>query len=180
MEHLRGFIFCICFFILAAMSGSVEASKQFKVGDHIGWQQPGANNTEVYTQWATSKRFHVGDSLSFEYQNDSVLVVEKWDYYHCNINKPISSFDDGNTVINLDRPGLFYFISGVPDHCKKSQKIMIQVMGLHQRAESSPGIPNTPEVGLAPGPHPSSSGIVVTVTLTSVFLALILTVVTMV
>lgn len=118
-------------------------------------------------------------TAAFEYRNDSVLVVEKWDYYHCNTNKPIYSFDDGNTVINLDRPGLFYFISGVPDHCKKSQKLMIQVMGLHQRAESPPGIASTPEVGLAPGPHPTSSGIVVTVTLTSsVFLALILTVVT--
>ena len=116
---------------------------------------------------------------AFEYQNDSVLVVEKWDYYHCNTNKPISSFNDGKTVINLDRPGLFYFISGAPDHCKKGQKLLIQVMGLHQRAESPPSIATPPEVGLAPGSHPSS-GLVVTVTLSSVFVALIVTIVTLV
>ncbi|XP_022720795.1 early nodulin-like protein 1 [Durio zibethinus] len=141
------------------MNGSVEACKHFKVGDHIGWQQPSANNTA--------------------YQNDSVLVVEKWDYYHCNTNKPISSFNDGKTVINLDRPGLFYFISGAPDHCTKGQKLFIRVMGLHQRAESPLSIETPPEVGLAPGPHPSS-GLVVAVTLSSVFVALIVAVVTLV
>ncbi|XWS11969.1 hypothetical protein CRYUN_Cryun37aG0050400 [Craigia yunnanensis] len=161
------------------MNGSVEASKHFRVGDHIGWQQPSTNKTAIYSQWATSKRFHVGDSLSFEYQNDSVLVVEKWDYYHCNTNKPISSFNNGKTVFNLDRPGLFYFISGAPDHCKRGQKLLIQVMSLHPRAESPPSIANPPEVGLAPGPHPSS-GLVVTMTLSSVFVALIVTVVTLV
>ncbi|XVF24927.1 hypothetical protein REPUB_Repub13aG0169800 [Reevesia pubescens] len=179
MELFRGLIFCTCFLILADINGLVEASKHFKVGDHIGWQQPSANNTAVYTLWATTKRFHVGDSLSFEYQNDSVFVVEKWDYYHCNTNKPISSFNDGKTVINLDKPGLFYFISGVPDHCKNGQKLLIRVMGLHQRAESPPSNANPPEVGVAPGPHPSS-GLVVTVTLVSVFVALIVTVVTLV
>ncbi|KAK6264121.1 hypothetical protein SCA6_019555 [Theobroma cacao] len=174
MEPFRGLV-CTCFLILAAMNnGSVEASKGFKVGDHIGWQQPSANNTAVYSQWARSKRFHVGDSLSFEYQNDSVLVVEKWDYFHCNTNKPISSFNDGKTVINLDRPGLFYFLSGAVDHCKKGQKLLIRVMGLHQRAESPPS-----GVDIAPGPHPSS-GLVVTVTLSSVFVALTVTVVTLV
>ncbi|XVF74531.1 hypothetical protein PTKIN_Ptkin13bG0117600 [Pterospermum kingtungense] len=179
MDSLRGLIFCSYFLILAAMNGSVEASKHFKVGDHFGWQQPSTNDTEVYSLWATTKRFHVGDSLSFEYQNDSVLVVEKWDYYHCNTDKPISSFNDGETVINLDRPGLFYFISGAPDHCKKGQKLLIQVMGLHQRADSPPSTANPPEVGFAPGPHPSS-GSVITVTLSSVFVAFIVTVITLV
>ncbi|KAK9022620.1 hypothetical protein V6N11_002867 [Hibiscus sabdariffa] len=159
------------------MNGSVEASKQFTVGDHIGWRQPSSNNSDVYTLWATSKRFHVGDSLSFEYdRNDSVLVVDKWDYYHCNSNNPIYSFNDGSNVVNLDRPGSFYFISGILDHCKNGEKLMIQVMGLHQRAEPPPATANPREVGLAPGPHPSS-GIVVTVALTSVCLALIITVV---
>ncbi|GMI93782.1 hypothetical protein HRI_003047500 [Hibiscus trionum] len=110
---------------------------------------------------AISKRFDIGDSLSFEYENDSVLVVEKWDFYHCNTNKPISSFDDGKTVIDLDRSGIFYFISGAIDHFIKGQKLLVQVMSLHQ------GLP-------APVPH-RSSGLVVTVTLSSVLVALIVT-----
>ncbi|KAK8551249.1 hypothetical protein V6N12_039897 [Hibiscus sabdariffa] len=128
------------------MNGSVEASKQFTVGDHIGWKQPSSNNSDVYTLWATSKRFHVGDSLSFEYdRNDSVLVVDKWDYYHCNSNNPIYSFNDGSNVVNLDRPGSFYFISGILDHCKNGEKLMIQVMGLHQGAEPPPATANPRE-----------------------------------
>ncbi|KAK0597223.1 hypothetical protein LWI29_023152 [Acer saccharum] len=46
----------------ASMHG-VEAVKEFKVGDDIGWQEPGNNNTSVYSQWAGKNRFHVGDSL---------------------------------------------------------------------------------------------------------------------
>ncbi|KAK8645917.1 hypothetical protein V6N13_119722 [Hibiscus sabdariffa] len=148
MEHSRGSILWTCFFIVAAaaMNGSVEASKQFTVGDHIGWKQPSSNNSDVYTLWATSKRFHVGDSLSFEYdRNDSVLVVDKWDYYHCNSNNPIYSFNDGSNVVNLDRPGSFYFISGILDHCKNGEKLMIQVMGLHQGAEPPPATANPRE-----------------------------------
>lgn len=67
MDSVKGLIiFCAYFVILeATMNGSVEAnSKHFKVGDHFGWQQPTTNDsTEVYSEWATSKRFHVGDSL---------------------------------------------------------------------------------------------------------------------
>lgn len=40
-----------------------EASTQFKVGDAFGWQQPPLNDTSFYTQWASMKRFHIGDSL---------------------------------------------------------------------------------------------------------------------
>ncbi|KAL4279704.1 hypothetical protein GQ457_03G041490 [Hibiscus cannabinus] len=171
MEHSWGLIFCTCFSILAAaMNVSVKASKQHT----IGWQQPSDNDTDVYSQWASSQRFHFMHA-AFEYRNDSVLVVDKWDYYHCNSIKPIYSFDDGNTVINLDRPGFFYFISGVLDHCMDGQKLMIQVMGLHQRAQPPPATANPRELGLAPGPHPSS-GTVVTATLSSVFLALSVTI----
>ncbi|KAE8659530.1 hypothetical protein F3Y22_tig00116962pilonHSYRG00598 [Hibiscus syriacus] len=162
------------------MNGWVEASKQFKVGDHIGWQQPSVNNPDVYSQWTSSKRFRVGDSLYFEFgRNDSVLVVDKWDYYHCNSNNPVYLFNEGNIAVNLYRPGSFYFISGILDHCKNGERLMIQVMGLHQREEPPPAIANPHEAGLAPGPHPSS-GIVVTVALTSLFLALIVTVLALV
>ncbi|OMO66594.1 Peptidase M41 [Corchorus olitorius] len=167
--------------ITTAMIGSVEASKQFTVGDHKGWQQPGANDSAFYSHWASRKRFHVGDSLSFEYQNDSVLVVEKWDYYHCNTNKPIFSFTDGNsTIVNLDRPGLFYFISGTVHHCRSGQKLLIRVMGLHQKPDQSPpSVAAPPAADIAPGPH-HSSGLVVTVTLSSVFVALMVTVIILV
>lgn len=49
-------------FLIICMA-SVEAGRQFKVGDDLGWQQPPFNNTEFYTQWAENNRFQIGDSL---------------------------------------------------------------------------------------------------------------------
>lgn len=40
------------------------AAKEFKVGGKLGWQLPDSNNTTLlYNQWASRRRFHVGDSL---------------------------------------------------------------------------------------------------------------------
>ncbi|GKV27164.1 hypothetical protein SLEP1_g36367 [Rubroshorea leprosula] len=167
--------FCAYFLILAAMNVVTEASKEFKVGNDLGWQQPTAANTSTYTDWAARKRFHVGDSLTFVYQNDSVLEVDKWGYYHCNTETPISAFNDGNTVIELDRPGPFYFISRSQEHCKNGQRLEVLVMGQHHSWDSPPLMAAPPEADMAPRAH-LSSGLVVTVTISLVFLPLISTI----
>ncbi|KAB1215094.1 putative L-type lectin-domain containing receptor kinase S.7 [Morella rubra] len=100
----------------------------FQVGGEPGWIQPTGNETETYNDWATKYRFHVGDALYFKYQNDSVLAVNFTDYSDCIVSNPISQFEDGNTVLEIDRVGFFYFISGKPDHCKAGQKLVIRVM----------------------------------------------------
>lgn len=57
-------LFSSCFLVfLACMNGLADAAMVFKVGDELGWQEPGGNNTAVYTQWAERNRFQVGDSL---------------------------------------------------------------------------------------------------------------------
>lgn len=58
-------LFAISILLLALIHGGfgVEASKQFKVGDDFGWQEPSMNNTGIYSHWASSHRFRVGDSL---------------------------------------------------------------------------------------------------------------------
>ncbi|KAJ6427500.1 hypothetical protein OIU84_022993 [Salix udensis] len=72
--------FCTCSIIA---SGLVNAERVFRVGDGFGWQKPGQNSSAVYTQWAKTNRFQVGDSLSFEYKNDSVVEVENGTLNHC-------------------------------------------------------------------------------------------------
>ncbi|KAK0597903.1 hypothetical protein LWI29_029649 [Acer saccharum] len=158
MVSLLSFL-CSSFLLFSAASmHGVEAVKEFKVGDDFGWQEPGNNNTSVYSQWAGKNRFHVGDSLSFEYKNDSVLQVEKWGYYHCNTSKAIIAFNNGKSLMKLDRPGPFYFISGTFDHCRNGQRLLVEVMGLHQSPLSPPStIAAPPETLLGPGPLPSSS-----------------------
>uniref|UniRef100_A0A5B7CDQ7 Phytocyanin domain-containing protein n=1 Tax=Davidia involucrata TaxID=16924 RepID=A0A5B7CDQ7_DAVIN len=177
MASFLGLLISTSFIILAAMNAPVGASKEFKVGDAEGWRQPGVNETSLYNQWAAMNRFHVGDSLRFEYKNDSVLVVDKWGYYHCNTSNPISAFNDGNSVLNLDRPGPIYFISGTPDHCKNGQRLVVDVM--HPISQTPPSIatPPLPYLAVSPSPSPlSSAGVVsVSVALISVLIALIIT-----
>ncbi|KAK9231944.1 hypothetical protein WN943_022185 [Citrus x changshan-huyou] len=156
----------------------VEAVKDFKVGDDFGWQEPGHNNTAMYSQWATRNRFHVGDSLSFEYKNDSVLEVDKWGYYHCNSSNATVAFNNGKSVFKLDRPGPFYFISGTPDHCKNGQRLLVEVMGLHPISQSPPAIAVPPDSYLAPGPLPSSGSLVSVTLLYSVLMSLIIVTIT--
>ncbi|KAK7261785.1 hypothetical protein RIF29_28105 [Crotalaria pallida] len=157
---------CVIIFLVAMMnSNNVEAGREFKVGDHLGWHEPGPNNTLFYIQWAERNRFQVGDSLLFEYQNDSVLTVEKMDYFNCDASNPITEFDNGKSILNLDRPGPFYFISGNGDHCTNGQKLLVEVMSPHRpipKSSPSPTSISIPPEGssssMAPSPSPSSGG----------------------
>lgn len=100
-------------------------------------------------------------SVAFEYsKNDSVMVVEKWDYYHCDTTNPITTYDNGKSVVQLDRPGLFYFISGAPDHCKKGQRLVVDVMSPHPH-DPHPDHPYAPHSAMSPSPAPTSSGVMV-------------------
>ncbi|KAL7201409.1 hypothetical protein ACSBR1_033162 [Camellia fascicularis] len=138
MASLFGLFSTFLFILLTAAinTPSVGAFKEFRVGDSESWRLPSDNYTAFYDQWAATNRFLVGDSLRFEYKNDSVLVVDKWGYFHCNMSNPISTFNNGNNiVVSLDKPGPMYFVSGDPDHCKNGQRLVIQVMTCMHKPE---------------------------------------------
>lgn len=102
---------------------------------------------------------------AFEYQNDSVVMVEKWDYYHCNSSDPILAFNNGKGVIKLDRPGPFYFISGFPEHCKNGQRLLVEVMSSHLDAPPRSADPPESYADGAPSPSASAAGAVAPVTI---------------
>ncbi|XP_015894572.3 early nodulin-like protein 7 [Ziziphus jujuba] len=168
--------------VLVLLNEATINAKEFKVGDDLGWQEPDTNDTLVYDQWAASKRFHVGDSLFFEYnkKNDSVLVVEKWDYYHCNTSKPITAFDNGESMVELDRPGPYYFVSGAPDHCMKGQRLLVDVMAPHHPPPSVAVPPDHPHLlphpDMSPSPAPASSAVSVSVEATLLLLTFVLSI----
>lgn len=89
----------------------------------------------------------------FEYRNDSVIKVHKWEFYHCNRTHPVSSAKDGNRTFNLNRVGPVYFTSGDPEHCKKGQRLSIEVLPLHPISQSPP---QPPPISVAPSPAPLS------------------------
>ncbi|KAL0908557.1 hypothetical protein M5K25_023058 [Dendrobium thyrsiflorum] len=66
-------------------------------------------------------------------KNDSVIRVEKRGYYHCNESGNGAVFKDGRTVFLFDKPDLFYFVSSNFEHCKKGQRLMVDVMASHRR-----------------------------------------------
>src|SRR6266487_1644630 len=82
--------------------------------------------------------------IVFKYKKDSnsVLVVNKEDYDKCNKKNPIKKFDDGDSELQLDRSGPFYFISGKDDNCEKGQKLIVVVLAVRKR--SPPHVPITP------------------------------------
>lgn len=101
----------------------------------------------------------------FVYNNDSVITVEKLDYEQCDARDPISESNDGKSVINLDRSGMFYFISGNYDHCINGQKMIVDVMSPHpiispSLSPASDNISPPPQVGPAPAAHKKSSSVV--------------------
>lgn len=98
------------------------------------------SSLQIYMMWG----FLIFDE-GFNYTKDSVLVVSEEEYKKCKATKPQLYSNNEDTVFKLDRPGLFYFISGISGHCEKGQKMIIKVM----ETESSPDSP--------PPSSPSSS-----------------------
>lgn len=99
------------------------------------------------------------------YYNDSVVMVDKWGYYHCDLSSPETVYTDGNnTLINLETPGPVYFVSGDPDHCRDGQRLLIEVLPLYPTpsptgSHSPPTIPAPPEPfwEMSPAPSPLSN-----------------------
>ncbi|KAL7217250.1 hypothetical protein ACSBR1_029040 [Camellia fascicularis] len=141
MTSSSSFLFFLFFIISISMVLLLVSSHRFEVGGDRGWSKSTGNDSETYfNHWASMNRFHVGDTVYFKYQNDSVLVVKEPDYENCTTSNPISKFEDGNTVFEFDRFGFIYFISGQPGHCKSGQKLIVRVM-VHPEAESPQNAP---------------------------------------
>ncbi|XP_009135585.1 mavicyanin [Brassica rapa] len=117
---------------------SCVSSTEFEVGGEDGWMVPQSKtHGDMFNHWASHNRFKVGDTVRFNYTKDSVLVVSEEEYKKCKATKPQLYSNNEDTVFKLDRPGLFYFISGISGHCEKGQKMIIKVM----ETESSPDSP---------------------------------------
>ncbi|KAI5651194.1 hypothetical protein M9H77_37199 [Catharanthus roseus] len=118
---------------------AVSSSSEFEVGGINGWIVPPANDSKFYNDWASEKRFQIGDSIRFKYMKDSVMEVNEGDYNKCNSSRPNFFANTGNTIYNLDRSGYFYFISGASGHCEKGQRMIVKVLSQDQLDTRSGG-----------------------------------------
>lgn len=72
MASFLGFYFVTLIILVITTFAPVTAAEELAVGGATGWRQPGANETEMYSNWAATRRFRIGDSLrEFIYPNIS-------------------------------------------------------------------------------------------------------------
>ncbi|CAN6290921.1 unnamed protein product [Urochloa humidicola] len=105
------------------------ASAMYKVGDLDAWGVPPPSKPDVYKRWAKTIHFALGDSIWFLYppSQDSVLQVTPEAFAACDLASPVLKLADGNSVFNLTTPGRAYYTSGAPGHCRKGQKLWVDV-----------------------------------------------------
>ncbi|XP_057804629.1 early nodulin-like protein 6 [Salvia miltiorrhiza] len=101
---------------------------ELDVGGDNGWATPSSKNQLFYNDWASKNRFNVNDTLRFAYKKDSVMVVTEEEYEKCRSSHPVFFANNGDTAFVLERPGLFYFISGVATHCQRGLKMIVKVL----------------------------------------------------
>ncbi|XP_050377501.1 mavicyanin-like [Argentina anserina] len=122
METSKVFVLLV---LLSTFHFLVVTCIQFEVGGNNGWEVP--KSKDDYNRWASKNRFKVGDTVHFNFTKDSVMVVTEEEYDKCSSTRPIF-FSKESTEYKLDRPGLFYFMSGVSGHCQRGQKMIIKVL----------------------------------------------------
>ncbi|XP_015163240.1 mavicyanin-like [Solanum tuberosum] len=106
-----------------------------EVGDSQGWI---IGNID-YSQWASTKNFHVNDILVFNYNNKyhNVMQVSKQEYESCTITNPIATFNTGKDSITLQAYGDYYYVCGNPGHCQIGQKFHINIVGTSSQGSAS-------------------------------------------
>lgn len=110
--------------LVGACAGAV-----YKVGDLDAWGVPPPSKPDVYKRWAKSIHFKLGDSIWFLYppSQDSVLQVTPEAFGTCDLSHPMARLADGNSYFNLTTPGRAYYVSGAAGHCRKGQKLWVDV-----------------------------------------------------
>ncbi|XP_020206021.1 umecyanin [Cajanus cajan] len=116
--------------------GATEAT-DYIVGDSFGWNVP--TNESFYIDWASNKRFFVGDTLFFNWSGDHTVGIERdsSNYENCNTSAV------GNLIGSSFRYTLLeavpqYFICTVGNHCVRGQKFSINVESLNSDAPTYP------------------------------------------
>ncbi|CAN8273409.1 unnamed protein product [Cochlearia groenlandica] len=154
-------IMTIVFLLFTTMS---HASKPrlILVGGYFGaWKIPDSSNNTL-NHWAENNRFKIGDFLVWKYEKnvDSVLQVTKEDYEYCNTSNPLKQYNDGDTKVELEKSGPYFFISGAPSNCEKGEKITLVVLA--ERKPSGGGGDDNPKISpissptLAPAQAPTA------------------------
>ncbi|XP_060676350.1 early nodulin-like protein 5 [Ziziphus jujuba] len=157
----------LSFLLLSTFKFFFVTCTKFEVGGTNGWEVPKNKNQQFYNQWASQNRFNVNDTVYFKYKKDSVMEVTEEEYGKCHSTHPLFFSNNGETVFKLDRPGFFFFISGVAGHCQRGQKMIIKV--LEPEIANPPQAQNQKHNSSALGIMPTYSPTILLLMILSVF-----------
>ncbi|KAJ0045814.1 hypothetical protein Pint_04133 [Pistacia integerrima] len=143
----------VAFLLMTTLFG-VSLGAVYKVGDSAGWTAMGSVD---YKKWASTKNFHVGDEILFNYNDQfhSVKEVTHQDFRSCNAASPMAAYTTGSDSITLKNLGHHYFLCGFPGHCEAGQKVDIMGTPVSLRPSASPNYPSSPSASsqlTAPSP----------------------------
>ncbi|KAA8544631.1 hypothetical protein F0562_022643 [Nyssa sinensis] len=145
--------------LLLSFAGSVEAYKNYTVGDSLGWYDNLLKPNVNYQKWVAGKNFSLGDFLIFNTDNNHSVVqtynvntYKRCDYYNAEEKETTewSAADPSSTsphpvsvAVPLLKLGITYFFSGDYDgeQCQHGQHFKINVtygQGLPIQDDPSP------------------------------------------
>ncbi|XP_010525253.1 PREDICTED: early nodulin-like protein 1 [Tarenaya hassleriana] len=130
----KTFLWAVTVAVISSCQNLCVSSSEYK----LNWVVPPANSSDTFNDWASKKRFQVGDILQFKYNKDSVMEVKMEDYRNCDSSRPRRFSNTGKTRFRLDHSRAFYFISGMSGHCEKGQKLIVKVISPDPPTSSAP------------------------------------------
>ncbi|KAJ4771386.1 Early nodulin-like protein 1 [Rhynchospora pubera] len=119
------------------------------VGGAKGWFTP--PNATFYDEWASRKKFTVGDKLMFLFHSSvyNIMQVTKEDFDSCDDRHVMNRWIIGPAFINLTQPGMHYYYDSIGLHCEAGQKLKINVtVGDHAIAASGAHVTTPKLIGL--------------------------------
>ncbi|PON91202.1 Phytocyanin domain containing protein [Trema orientale] len=109
----------------------------------------GASGRDLKTDlqtWTSHTTFHVGDSPVFNYTPaHDVVEVKEEDYEACDIQHPIKTHNDGETLVPLNQQGRRFFVCGRQGHCSMGLKLEVLVLPKLSRDGGGGGGGGTPK-----------------------------------
>ncbi|MED6191768.1 hypothetical protein PIB30_003571 [Stylosanthes scabra] len=130
MEQLRAAstVKAMVIIITASIFFRCVCAVNHTVGGASGWDL-----TSNIPAWASSANFIVGDDLVFSYTPVyDVVEVNQGGYDTCTIANAMATYNTGETVIHLAKPGTRYFVCGRLGHCQQGLKLQVQIAAQDQ------------------------------------------------
>ncbi|KAG5032452.1 hypothetical protein AAZX31_06G206100 [Glycine max] len=134
MARKVGLNFIGCSIVAMVFIIGVAEATDYIVGEGFGWSVP--SNESFYTDWASTKRFFVGDNLIFNISGEHSVGIRTEATYYENCNTSLLTgftfigVNGSNSMFrhNIIPPtGPRYFLCTVGNHCERGQKFSISV-----------------------------------------------------